>query len=73
MSAADDFTRLIREGKIAEAKAMLGRELERSRYSPTRIETGKDGRARFYHGKTRVEHDIDGNWKPAKTSIPRKA
>ena len=67
-----DLMRLISEGKTAEAQAVFDREIERSKHEPTRAEIGKDGRARFYHGKTRVEHDIDWNWKPAKPSKSRK-
>ena len=68
MSAADDFIKLVKEGKIAEAKVMIDQERVRSKYEPTRIAQGKDGRVRCYHRNTRVELDADGKWKPVKKS-----
>jgi hypothetical protein len=71
--SADDIVRLMKEGKIAEARALLAQTLEKSKYEPNTFASGKDGRVRFYRGRTRVEFDeAEKVWKPAKSSPTRK-
>ncbi|HUC63136.1 MAG TPA: hypothetical protein VMF53_14400 [Alphaproteobacteria bacterium] len=56
--------KLVKTGKIAEARAMIEREKEESKYSATRVEQPKDGPARCYRGRIRVEIGPDGKWRP---------
>ncbi|MBZ9603941.1 hypothetical protein [Phyllobacterium chamaecytisi] len=59
----DEVIALAKSGRMDEAKAGMTVLIQEAKYSPTRIVAGKDGIAKFYKGKARVEKGPDGVWR----------
>jgi hypothetical protein len=66
MGSAEDFMALLNAGKINEARALLEREKEASKFAPDSAKTGKSGEAVFYRGRRRVEQNAAGEWQLAR-------
>ncbi|NTJ68655.1 hypothetical protein G6M50_30910 [Agrobacterium rhizogenes] len=62
MGSSEDFMALLNAGKINEARALLDREKEASKFAPDSVKTGKSGEAEFYRGRRRVEQNAAGEW-----------
>lgn len=71
MGNAHEFLNLLREGKDAEAWAMLEAERPKAKFAPTEIIIQKRGRAVLKCRGKLVVPDKDGNWKLKNPIRPR--
>lgn len=62
----DKLQALVKEGRHAEARALLEEEKIRTKYEPNSIESVTGKPTIFRKGRQRVEQGPDGNWRPIK-------
>lgn len=71
MGNADEFMKLLREGKLTEARAMLEAERPKAKFAPTEIIIQERGRAVLKCRGKLVVPDKNGNWKLKNPTRPR--
>jgi len=69
---ANEFMALLKDGKVAEARAMLEAEKVKARYAPDTVTATKGKPPRFTKKGKAVELGEDGVWKPKSKKVSRR-